>query len=149
MLDAPPATCDVQSLAGLELLWIGVAFVLGFIAKRLDQLPLLGFPGSPFEAPPSTRRLPRPCAVLPQRTPDELSELDHTVHVPKLGAITKARSVPIGRDPTRIERARNRTRMEFSRGTTVRISNAAASCGCSRVLTLVNVTVSCFSEALS
>ena len=32
----------------MELLWIGVAFVLGFLAKRLDQPPLLGFLAAGF-----------------------------------------------------------------------------------------------------
>ncbi|MEM6992358.1 MAG: cation:proton antiporter, partial [Myxococcota bacterium] len=32
----------------MELLWIGVAFVLGFIAKRLGQPPLLGFLAAGF-----------------------------------------------------------------------------------------------------
>jgi len=32
----------------VELLWIGVAFILGFLAKRLDQPPLLGFLAAGF-----------------------------------------------------------------------------------------------------
>lgn len=32
----------------MELIWIGVAFVLGFLAKRLDQPPLLGFLAAGF-----------------------------------------------------------------------------------------------------
>ncbi|MEM9193229.1 MAG: cation:proton antiporter, partial [Myxococcota bacterium] len=32
----------------MELLWIGVAFVLGFVAKRLGQPPLLGFLAAGF-----------------------------------------------------------------------------------------------------
>lgn len=32
----------------MELLWIGVAFVLGFLAKRLDQPPLIGFLAAGF-----------------------------------------------------------------------------------------------------
>lgn len=32
----------------MELLWIGVAFVLGFLAKRLGQPPLIGFLGAGF-----------------------------------------------------------------------------------------------------
>jgi predicted Kef-type K+ transport protein len=32
----------------VEILWIGVAFILGFLAKRLDQPPLLGFIAAGF-----------------------------------------------------------------------------------------------------
>lgn len=32
----------------MELLWVGVAFALGFVAKRLDQPPLLGFLAAGF-----------------------------------------------------------------------------------------------------
>ena len=41
LLDSRHARC-------VELLWIGVAFVLGFLAKRLDQPPLIGFLAAGF-----------------------------------------------------------------------------------------------------